>query len=434
MKNEIIESYLKDVCSYIKNKDVHEEISNEIREHIYEIVDEYTNNGLRQDEAASKAIKRLGNAYECGIKLNKVHKVNPDIITIVLALALAVIGIITMYSTEKNSIASDTLSFNNIRGLLVGVAIAIVIYFFDYRKLKRYSYNLYWSLIIILTMTFLFSDHLFSIKNGMISDSQVSFHLVVTTLLLIALSGVINIKSVNNKIDLITIVVMGIIPLILFFLVRDITVGFIYLCGINAIFLTAKIDKSLKISLICVEALFMILALLILISESYRIERIYSLINPTSDPEGYGYTITRIRRLLSQATLYGNEINIEELRMGDVRSDFTLVYIIYNFGIVFGGFCISIIIGFVARIFNIISKVKDSYGRTLVLSIGSMFLMQIIINMLSNLGIVGVYISLPFICFGSTNSIISLSMVGLICSIYRRRGLSDRVIVNDNQY
>ena len=123
----------------------------------------------------------------------------------------------------------------------------------------------------------------------------------------------------------------------------------------------------------------------------------YSFIDPARDPNGDGYVITRIRRLLFQATLYGNEINIEELRMGDVRSDFTLVYIIYNFGIVFGGLCISIIIGFVARIFNIISKVKNSYGRTLVLSIGSMFLMQIVINMLSNLGIMGLYISLPFI-------------------------------------
>jgi len=30
MENEIIENYLKDVCSYIKNKDVHKEISDEI--------------------------------------------------------------------------------------------------------------------------------------------------------------------------------------------------------------------------------------------------------------------------------------------------------------------------------------------------------------------------------------------------------------------
>jgi len=58
---------------------------------------------------------------------------------------------------------------------------------------------------------------------------------------------------------------MGIIPIILFYLVRDVTVSFIYLCGINVIFLSSKIDKSIKISLIRVEAVFMILALLILI-------------------------------------------------------------------------------------------------------------------------------------------------------------------------
>lgn len=43
----------------------------------------------------------------------------------------------------------------------------------------------------------------------------------------------------------------------------------------------------------------------------------------------------------------------------------------------------------------------------------------------------GIYISLPFICFGSIDYIINISMVGLICSIYRRRGISDKVIVNN---
>lgn len=39
MENEIIESYLHEVCRYIKNKDVHKEIADEIREHIYQIID-----------------------------------------------------------------------------------------------------------------------------------------------------------------------------------------------------------------------------------------------------------------------------------------------------------------------------------------------------------------------------------------------------------
>ncbi|WP_339327163.1 FtsW/RodA/SpoVE family cell cycle protein [Clostridium beijerinckii] len=154
----------------------------------------------------------------------------------------------------------------------------------------------------------------------------------------------------------------------------------------------------------------------------------YSLINPTQDPLGDGYTINRIRNLLSNVTLLGNKLSVKELRIGDVKSNFALIYTIYNFGIIFGGICISAMIVFVARIFNIMRKVKDSYGRMLVLSIGYVFFVQTIINLLSNLGIMGIYISLPFICFGSMDYIVSISMVGLICSIYRRRGLSDRAV------
>lgn len=101
-------------------------------------------------------------------------------------------------------------------------------------------------------------------------------------------------------------------------------------------------------------------------NEIYRVERIHCLIDPTRDPEGDGYSIMRIRNLLSQVTLYGKEINVEKYRLGDLKSNFTLVYIIYNFGIVFGVICIATVIGFIVRIFNIMSKVKDFYGKTLI--------------------------------------------------------------------
>lgn len=425
MENEIIESYLHDVCSYIKNKDVHKEIIDEIREHIYEIVDEYTNDGLSEDESINKAIKRLGSASECGIKLNKVHRVKPDVISIILALALAVIGIITMYSIKKNNIVGDTSFFNNIRGLIIGGIIATGIYFFDYRKLKRYSYHIYVASIIILIVPLIKINYSYTTQIGGLYISQIYIHLIGVILLLISLSGIINIKSINNKIDLLIVEVMAIIPLILLVVAPDIIVSLIYLCGINVIFLSSKVKKSLKISLICIEVAFIVLGFLALISEPYRVARINTIINPTSVD-----TIMNIRELLFHSTLFGNEIYGVKLRI-PVESDFALAYIIYNFGIVFGVICISIIMAFIVRIFNIISKVKNSYGRTLILSIGYIFLVQVIINMLSNLGFSAVFIGLPFICFGSTNSIISISMVGLICSIYRRRGISDGAVVNN---
>lgn len=426
MKNEIIESYLQDVCSYIKNKDMHKEIEDEIRDHIYEIVDEYISDGLSEEQSINEAIKRLGSASECGIKLNKIHKAKPDIISIVLALVLAVTGVITMYSIEKNNVAENTSFINNVEGLVIGGVIASGIYFFDYRKFKRYSYHIYCTSIVILIITFIKTNHFFVVELGKLYISSISIHLAVTALILISLSGVINLRCINNKFDLIFVGVMGAIPLILFLIVRDVTVGLIYLCGINMIFLTSKVNKSLKISLVCIELLLSLLGLLAIISEPYRLARIVAIINPVADPYGSGYAIIRIRELLFQSNLLGNDMHGIKLRIPDLENNFALVYIIYKFGIVFGAICVSIIIAFLVRMFNIISKVKDTYGRTLVLSIGYIFFMQILINLLSNLGIIPVYIELPFICFGSISTIISISMVGLICSIYRRREISDR--------
>lgn len=428
MGNDTIENYLKEVCSYIKNKDVHQEISEEIRNHISEIADEYINDGLEEVESIDKAIERFGSAYECGARLNKVHRAKPDITTIILAMALASIGIFTMYSMSENSSAVYDLAFNNIIGLIIGGIIGIGIYFFDYRKLKKYSYYIFWLSIIMLIISSMKANIFHVIKIGEFSISEVSVHLSVVTLVLIGLSGIINIRSINNKIDLALIGAVGIIPLIVFYSTSDITIGLVYLCGINVIFLSSKVSKSLKKSLIYIETIFIVISLFLLLREPYRIKRIYSLINPTQDPLGDGYTINRIRNLLSNVTLLGNKLSVKELKIGDVKSNFALIYTIYNFGIIFGGICISAMIVFVARIFNIMRKVKDSYGRMLVLSIGYVFFVQTIINLLSNLGIMGIYISLPFICFGSIDYIISISMVGLICSIYRRRGLSDRAV------
>jgi len=428
MGNDTIENYLKEVCSYIKNKDVHQEILEEIRNHISEIADEYISDGLEEVESIDKAIERFGSAYECGARLNKVHRAKPDITTIILAMALASIGIFTMYSMSENSSAVYDLAFNNIIGLIIGGIIGLGIYFFDYRKLKKYSYYIYWLSIIILIISSMKANIFHVIKIGEFSISEVSVHLSVATLVLMGLSGIINIRSINNKIDLALIGAMGIIPLIVFYSTSDITIGLVYLCGINVILLSSKVSKSLKKGFIYIETIFIIISLLLLLREPYRIQRIYSLINPTKDPLGDGYTINRIRNLLSNVTLLGNKLSVKELKIGDVKSNFALIYTIYNFGIIFGGICISAMIVFVARIFNIMRKVKDSYGRMLVLSIGYVFFVQTIINLLSNLGIMGIYISLPFICFGSIDYIISISMVGLICSIYRRRGLSDRAV------
>ena len=46
-----IDKFLSSVCNYIKNKEVHKEVYEELKSHIYEIVEEYEESGLTEEEA-----------------------------------------------------------------------------------------------------------------------------------------------------------------------------------------------------------------------------------------------------------------------------------------------------------------------------------------------------------------------------------------------
>ena len=74
-----IKEYLKSVCEQIKYKPIREEISKEIEVHIFDLKQEYINDGIKEDIAEEKAIEQMGNPEEIGKKLNQIHKPKLDL-------------------------------------------------------------------------------------------------------------------------------------------------------------------------------------------------------------------------------------------------------------------------------------------------------------------------------------------------------------------
>ena len=74
-------------------------------------------------------------------------------------------------------------------------------------------------------------------------------------------------------------------------------------------------------------------------------------------------------------------------------------------------------------------KIKDNYGKLLVIGITSMFIIQTIFNLLMNFGIgIQANINLPLISYGNTNLIINIISLALIMSIYRRKDIITKTI------
>jgi cell division protein FtsW (lipid II flippase) len=74
--------------------------------------------------------------------------------------------------------------------------------------------------------------------------------------------------------------------------------------------------------------------------------------------------------------------------------------------------------------FHAASKISDRYGKFFSIGICCVFSLQVITNILMNLGYLPIAgISLPFISYGGTNLVCNMALMGMLVGIYRRKDI-----------
>ena len=97
-----IKNFLDKVCGEIKYRPVRKGISEELKSHIQEIKEEYTNKGIPENEAEEKAVSQMGVPEEIGRKLNKIHKPKLDWILLLLMVILMGFGVFVVILKQQN--------------------------------------------------------------------------------------------------------------------------------------------------------------------------------------------------------------------------------------------------------------------------------------------------------------------------------------------
>lgn len=139
-----IKEFLNNVCEQIKYKPIRSEISEELENHIKESKENYIIEGLDEKVAEEKAIKQMGDAEKIGKKLNKIHKPKINVQLLILAIILLEFSFLVSYiePTDKWKL--------NLITIILSMIPCVIIYFFNYRKIKKYSNLLYGIATIIL--------------------------------------------------------------------------------------------------------------------------------------------------------------------------------------------------------------------------------------------------------------------------------------------
>lgn len=440
----LTKEFLEKVCNQIKYKPIINDISEELTLHINEQKENYIEYGLDEKTAEERAVENMGNGEEIGKKLNKIHKPRLDIFSIVLALILIGFGILVAFNKSQRLESTNYFS-RTIIASLFGVAVCTGIYFFDYRKIEKYSGLMYIisSLICIATgvIGYRFSGSVWIRIFGI----RIFPLYICTYLYIMAIAGFLNNYDKKNNIeikifnkifcinkDILKIFVLGIVSLFLLGTIEKVAMLVLtivtYFILISRFFIDQK-EHNKKTYIIFMVLGILICGFIILINFhmpylEFRLSRILNV--QELDPEGAGFLNNQLKKTLDNSKLFSGVDNIEDFwglyDGGDVTA---LSTITAYYGKFLTGIVIIAIILLSGKLIYNKKQIKDKYGKNLVVGLSSIILLQAFVNILINLNIIGlVGISLPFVSYGINGLLINMMSLALILSVYRRKNIN----------
>ena len=446
-----VKEFLNNVCQEIKYKPIRKGIADELENHIQEIKEEYIETGMNEAEAEEKAVKQMGEAKTIGKELNKVHKPKLDwkllLITVILICFGILVDIIRANNLFKNSITGEIIRYVIFLG--VGIIPSGIIYFTDYKRLQKYSNIIYIIATLSIFFAMLFGKEIGGKPYLYFNLWTVAPEVIAMPLYIIAFAGFVNDferksklksiilkftnKEININFNLVKIILLSIFSLIFLTLIPSIASAFILLLTYLMIS-TIKIiqlDKNKVKNLIILWGMVIIGAILFTLvfiggSGTYRLNKINMLINPESDSQGGGWTGVNRKIIIQNAKMFGESENKSQaISLFDDGTDYAFISIIAHYGWFVGILIVLAIILFSFRlIFNAI-KIREIYGKFIIIGLASMFILQSIFNILMNLNLwIESGFSLPFVSYGIGNLIMNLISLSMILSVYRRKDIN----------
>ncbi|MCR8845958.1 FtsW/RodA/SpoVE family cell cycle protein [Paenibacillus sp. SC116] len=442
VEHPLIVQYLECVCGQVKAKDVHEDIRNELLCHIQELADEcsYLNN-MTLDETVSYVLKQMGNPEEVGRGLHIAHKPKPEWSVIALVAGMVGIALIILLNLAVNFSIKQGLIYG-----FIGISVMIALYFFDYRKLLRFSWPLYLITLAVLVVTQIFGIYAVYFLQDDMSSSQWDFFYMVYAqlndlspfLFLISFAGILQLHRQDQQrgemesrfVDY-NVIVCALLPILVYSFYPGVDSFFGYCVGLVVLLLLAG-RRKLLLLFSGSGALLMGLIMLIggtakgshwiainSILEQYRDYFVYGL------NQGPGTVSNFSMKLLESAGMWGQGFGLTKrsIDMYPRSSEFQLSFTIHSLGWVFGVIVIICAILFIKRVLRMGTLLKDGYARGLVTGLITVLSVDFIANILLCLNIYPFADTLPLMNWSYLTVVFDFAVVGLMLSVYRRKDM-----------
>lgn len=158
--------------------------------------------------------------------------------------------------------------------------------------------------------------------------------------------------------------------------------------------------------------------------QSYQKARVFTFLNPFSDPLGAGYNIIQAMIAVGSGQIFGRGLGRgtqSHLRfLPERHTDFIFASLAEELGFLGALFLIFTYAFLLWQILKIAVKTKEKFGFLVCLGVFAMIFIQVFINIGMNLGLIPITgITLPLISYGGSSLVATLVSLGIVENIAR---------------
>lgn len=427
-----MEEYMNLLMEQIRCKKAHPYIREEIQGHIEEQTRENIALGMSKEEALESAVQDMGSPVEVGIALDRIHRPKAAWSMIGLMALISLAGII-LHQIIFRQVGEDAASSAEFAlHTIIGFILMLVIYHIDYSVIARYA-QIIASVFIGVGVFALFSG---KVANGTIAYAHIGglrVSVFAIMMLYVPLFGALIYRYYGFGYKALPKAVLWMAaPVVIAWRLPNLPLALILLVAMSAVLTVAvalgwfQVSKKKVITALwgCVLGLPSI-GLAVILSfggpGNHRLERIRAFLTGSG---AENYVTNMLRDILAESRFVGN--NGTELTgyLRDYSDDYIFSYVLSNYGLLWGIILCCILAVVLVKMFTVCFKQKSQLGMCMGCGCGMIILLNVIIHIGINLGLLPVTGSfLPFFSTGGSSIITSYVLMGIILSVYRYKNV-----------
>jgi cell division protein FtsW len=366
-------------------------------------------------------------------KPNRKNQHKSDVILILTTFSLAVFGLVMIASAgiaRSMAVYDEPYYFlihQFLYGFLPGIAAWFVLQGIDYRNWQKWALPFFAATIILLIVVFIPGiGTTFKGAQRWINLGGLSFQPTelckLSLIIYLAAWLTSSRQKVHSSINgfLGFIFILGLLGLLIMKQPDMGTMGIIamiacvmyFVSGARFIYLVTLLGGG-------VAAFWMLVKI-----EPYRMQRLLSFLNPTSDPQGMSYQINQALIALGSGGIYGVGLGHGRQKFNylpEPVGDSIFAILGEELGMIGCLFLLSLFIVLAWRGYLIAKSAPDVFGRLLATGITTWFVFQAFINVAAITALIPLTgVPLPFVSYGGTALIFSMGAMGILLNISKR--------------